>query len=89
MTLKNSDLTLLTVIKREGISKQGLPYLFYQGRFLDDEGNVCELKFAKSVVDDSPLISKLMTVKNKPVTIDVSIYKSGFNLKGTVSKIEI
>jgi hypothetical protein len=87
MILKNAELTLLNIIKREGISKLGKPYLFYEGKFVDDEGNVCNLKIGKPIIDNPAEITKLLVLKNVEVTADVSLYPSGFLLKGTIAKI--
>jgi len=76
MKLKDLDLTLLKVEKREGISKQGKPYLFYTRRFIDQEGELLNLKFTNEVVSDPSLVLKLMAVKNVETTIDLNLYPS-------------
>ena len=88
MLLKDNDLNLLQATKREGISKTGKPYLFYVGKFLDADGDVLNLKFGKVVVQDESVAIKLLAVKNVPVTVDVALYPSGFNLTGTITSID-
>jgi len=88
MLLKDNDLNLLSASKREGITKTGKPYLFYVGRFLDADGDVLNLKFGKVVINDETIALKLLSVKNVPVTVDVALYPVGFNLTGTVVKID-
>jgi hypothetical protein len=88
MLLKDNDLNLLQATKREGISKTGKPYLFYVGKFLDADGDVLNLKFGKVVVQDESVALKLLAVKNVPVTVDVALYPSGFNLTGTITSID-
>ena len=89
MILKSAELNLLKVEKREGISKLGKNYLFYEGKFLDDEGDVLSLKIGKQVTDVPALITKLLAVKNVEVVVDVALYPTGFNLKGTIVKIDL
>jgi len=89
MLLKKQDLQLIKVEKREGISKQGKPYLFYVGKFIDGDGDTAQLKFVNEVVADSKLVAKLMTAHNVPVSVDISIYSSGFNLKGSIVSIDL
>jgi len=75
--------------KKEGVSRQGSPYLFYEGKFIDDEGNICSLKLGKEVLEDAELLQRLMSAKNVQVTLDLALYPTGFNLKGTIAKIEL
>jgi hypothetical protein len=89
MILKNQDLTLLNMSKKEGVSRQGAPYLFYEGKFMDDEGNISSLKLGKDILGNAKLLAQLMTLKNTPVTLDLALYPTGFNLKGTIVKIEV
>jgi hypothetical protein len=89
MVLKDIDVQLIVAQKYEGISKQGKPYLFYTGRFLDSEGDVMQLKIGNNLVADTALITKIMATKNKPVTISLSLFPSGFSLKGTVVQLEL
>jgi hypothetical protein len=89
MILKKQDLTMLNMSKKEGVSRQGSPYLFYEGKFIDDEGNICSLKLGKNVLEDEQLLLQLLTAKNKEVTLDLALYPTGFNLKGTIVKIEL
>ncbi len=80
---------MLNMNKREGISRQGKPYLFYEGKFIDDEGNICSLKLGKKVTDNEQQVLQLLSAKNVEVTLDLALYPTGFNLKGTIDKIEI
>jgi len=89
MILKNQDLTMLNMNKKEGISRQGAKYLFYEGKFLDDEGNICSLKLGKQILEDEQLLLQLLSAKNVQVTLDLELYPTGFNLKGTIAKIEL
>lgn len=89
MLLKNIDLNLLKVEKREGVSKQNKPYMFYVGKFIDADGDVCLLNFQNHIAGDSKIVEKLLKAKNLPVTLDISLYSSGFNLKGSVAHIEL
>jgi hypothetical protein len=87
MILKNVKLNLLKGIKREGITKSGEPYLFYMGKFLDEEGQISELKISQNVVDDKKLLDSIMSTVNEPCTVDVVFNPSGFVFRGSVAKI--
>lgn len=88
MLLKGAKLNLLTITKREGVTKLGKPYLFYQAKFLDDEMRLCDIKLGVSIMKNEPLLSKLMTLRNAPVVADIGLFPSGFVFKGTVVAIE-
>jgi hypothetical protein len=87
--IKNIDLQLLKVVKREGISKKGNAYLFFDGRFLDQEGDVINLKINNKIAENTTQVAKLLSVKNVECNVDLALYPSGFNLKGTVVKIDL
>jgi len=89
MLLKNQDLRMLSMSKKEGISRQGTPYLFYEEKFIDDDGNICSLKLGKEILDNEQLLLKLLSAKNVEVTLDLALYPTGFNLKGTIAKIQL
>jgi hypothetical protein len=89
MIIKDIDLNLWSTQKYEGTTKQGKPYLFYKGKFIDSEGDNFDLKIGNNIVSDTVQIQKIMLLKNKPVTVDISLFPSGFALKATVVKIDI
>jgi hypothetical protein len=90
MLFKGVDLQLMKVEKREGIAKTTQKgYLFYVGTFIDSEGDKCNLKFGKQVENNVALVQKLLAVKNVPVTVELSVHPSGFDLKGIVQNIEL
>lgn len=88
MLIKKCDLQMIKIDKIEGISKQGKPYLFYTGKFMDSDGEQVSMKLGNNIANDAKVIKDLMAVKNIPVTVDVNIYSSGFVLKGSVSAID-
>jgi hypothetical protein len=89
MLVKNVELQMLNVTKREGVSKLGKDYLFYVGKFVDTEGDVLDLKIGKTITDDEKKTIELMKLKNKEVIVDIALYPSGFVLKGTIVRIDI
>jgi hypothetical protein len=89
MIIQKQKLTLLSAFKREGTKKEGGAYMFYTGNFLDSESNVLKMNLSNELSNNSTLTAKLVTAKQVPCVVDLSIYQSGFNLKGTVVKIEL
>jgi hypothetical protein len=89
MLIAKQKLTLLNAIKKQGIKKDGQPYLFYTASLLDSESNVLKMNLSNELSKNTALTTKLDTAKQVPCTIDFSIYQSGFNLKGTVVKIDL
>jgi len=88
MIFKDVDVQLLGATKREGVSKQGKPYLFYIGKFLDQNGDVLDLKIGNKLVENEELVKKILVTKNKEVTITLGLYPSGFSFKGTVLALD-
>jgi len=88
MLIVKQKSTLLNAIKKQGIRKDGQPYLFYTVSLLDSESNVLKMNLSNELSKNLALTTKLEVAKQVPCTIDISVYQSGFNLKGTIVKIE-
>ena len=90
MIFKNVKLRLVKVEKRQGVQKEtNVPYLFYVARYIDDGGDVINLKFGKKVEEDEALMKRLIVAKNVDVVAELGVYPSGFSLKGIVTSIEL
>jgi len=89
MLIPNQKIKLLRAVRHEGKKKSGDPYLFYSASFLDSESNVLKMNLSNELSQDIALTKKLDTAKEVPVSIDVVIYQSGFNLRGTVVNMEL
>ena len=88
MIIKNQKVVLLNARKHEGVKKDGKPFLFYAGTFLDDESNVLKVNFSNALSADSKIQKALIEAQQIPVSIDLSVYQSGFNLRGTITGID-
>jgi len=87
MQLKNIKLTLLKANKREGVSSNKKPYLFYTGTFIDENAKVCALKFGTEL-EQKGSIPEILELQNAPVTVDISLYPSGFKFTGVITHID-
>jgi hypothetical protein len=87
MHIKDVKVKLLNAIKKQGNKKTGEPYLFYTANFLDESSNVVRLNLSNQLSVDPILTKKLDNAKEVPCIIDIQIYQSGFNLKGSVVKM--
>jgi len=88
MLLRDVKLTLLKTHKREGVSKNNKPYLFYTGTFIDEDAKVCDMKFSSVLTDQSIVADKILNAKTGPVEVDISMYPSGFKFQGVVTRID-
>jgi len=89
MIIKKLPFQLMKVEKREGTTgPNNKGYLFYVGKFLDEDGDLLNLKFQNKLTEDTQLALKLLAVKNVPVTVDLGLHPAGFDLKGVVTKID-
>ena len=89
MLITKQKLTLLNVVRREGVKKDGEKFLFYSASFLDNESNVVKMNLNNDLSKNVGITAKLDVAKQVPCEIDFALYQSGFNLKGTVVKIEL
>jgi hypothetical protein len=88
MLIVKQKMTLANAVRREGMRKDGTKFLFYSLTLMDGEANVIKLNLSNELSEDKNLTAKLSTLKLAPCTIDITLYQSGFTLKGTVVKIE-
>jgi len=88
MVIKNIKVVLLNAKRQEGTKKDGKPFLFYAGTFLDEESNVLKVNFSNAISADTKITKILDEVQQTPVSIDLSVYQSGFNLRGTITAID-
>jgi len=88
MVIKNQKVVLLNAKRFEGIKKDGKPFLFYTGTFLDEESNVLKVNFSNAISADAKIQKVLNEAQQIPVSIDLSVYQSGFNLRGTIVAID-
>jgi len=89
MLVKQQKIKLLRAVRHEGKKKNGDEYLFYSASFLDDESNVLKMNLSNEMSKNLKVTKILDTAKEIPVIIDVVIYQSGFNLRGTVVNLEL
>jgi hypothetical protein len=89
MLIKQQKIKLLRAVRHQGQKKNGDDYLFYSGSWLDDESNVLKMNLSNELSKDIKVTKILDTAKELPVIIDVVVYQSGFNLRGTVVKLEV
>ncbi len=89
MIVKNIKLRLVKTEKREGLTTDKKPYLFYVVKVIDEDANVIQLKLNNKLEEDVELVKKLIVAKNVDINCDLGIYPSGFNLKGIVQKIDL
>jgi len=88
MIIKNLQIVLLNAKRQEGTKKDGKPFLFYAGTFLDEESNVLKVNFSNAISADTKITKILDDIQQTPVSITLSIYQSGFNLRGTITGID-
>lgn len=88
MVIKNIKVVLLNAKRHEGKKKDNSPFLFYAGTLLDDESNVIKVNFSNALSADTKIQKYLDEAQQVPVSIDLSVYQSGFNLRGTIVGID-
>jgi len=72
MQIQNQSLTLLNVIKREGIAKATqLPYKFYKATFIDNESRIYNLMLDAKLVETEDVAQEVLNLKN--VLVEASI----------------
>jgi len=88
MVIENIKVRLLRANKLQGIDKGGKPYMFYVANVIDEDANVLKINLSNALSNDSGLAQKLEELKDKIVTISLALRQSGFNLKGTIVKLD-
>jgi len=89
MLVQNIKLKMLNAVRRSGLKKSGEAYMFYAGTFLDEQSNVIKMNLSNALSGETGLTKKLDVAKEVPVSVDVAIYQSGFNLRGTIVKLTL
>jgi len=89
MIIKNIDVQLIKISKREGITKDGKNYLFYVAQMMDDKGELLSLKLGNEMVSNEKQLNLLLQTINKKAQVDLALYTSGFLLKGNCIRIDI
>ena len=89
MIIKNIELTLLKIDKREGVGKKsGRDYLFYNASVIDDEANVFGFILDEQITKDAEKLSELLSAKNVSVRADVRFTPKKFDVGGSILALE-
>jgi len=88
MIIKDIKVKLLRADKLQGMSKEGKPFMFYVAHLLDEDANVLRLNLSNDLSNDSGLTSKLEDLREKIVTVSISLRQSGFGFKANVVKLD-
>ncbi len=89
MIIKNIELTLLKIDRREGVGKKsGKDYLFYNASVIDSEANVFGFILDEKIVKDPERLSELLSAKNVPVRADIRFSPKKFDVAGSILSIE-
>lgn len=88
MLVKNIKTKIIGLQKVEGTSN-GKSYKFYSAVFLDEDFKTLKINLSNDLGKDEALITKLSSLKDVPVVIELSLHQSGFNIKGTVVGITV
>jgi len=90
MLVKKQKVNLLTLTKREGVSKSTKePYMFYQATFLDEDAKVITMNLNRKLSENVALMTKTASLRNVAAEIDFSLNQSGFKLTGTVADLRV
>ncbi len=90
MIIKNIELTLLKIEKREGVAKgSGKNYMFYNASVVDTEANVFGFILDEKITKDADKLSDLLSAKNVPVQADIRFVPKRFDIAGSITAIEL
>jgi hypothetical protein len=90
MIIRNIELTLLKIDKREGVGKKsGKDYLFYNASVIDDEANVFGFIIDEKITKDTEKFSNLLSEKNIRVRADIEFIPKKFDIGGSIVALEI
>jgi hypothetical protein len=90
MIVKNVDLTLLKLVKKEGVGKKsGKDYLFYNASIVDADANVFGFILDEKIVSDSKKLADLLSAKNVSARADIRFSPKGFDVGGTILALDI
>ena len=90
MIIRNIELTLLKIDKREGVGKKsGKDYLFYNASVIDDEANVFGFIIDEKITKDTEKFANLLSEKNIPVKVDIKFIPKKFDVGGSIVTLEI
>lgn len=90
MQIKNVKITLLKVVKKEGVGKKsGKPYLFYVATVVDEESNVMQFNIADSVVSQPAKLNALLGIRNEEIVVSFKLLPKGnFDLGASIVSID-
>lgn len=89
MIIPKLDLMMVRAREIAGVSKsKGEPFSFVQGVFSDDEGSMFNLVFDKVLMANEAVRTKVLVLRNVPVTVTLRFSPSGFLMRGFVVAIE-
>jgi hypothetical protein len=90
MIIKNVELTLLKIDKRQGVGKtSGKDYLFYNASVVDAEANVFGFILDEKVVSEPKKLSELLSAKNVPIKADIRFSPKKFDIAGSILALEM
>lgn len=90
MIIRNIDLTLLKIDKRQGVGKKsGKDYLFYNANVVDDEANVFGFILDDKITSNQDSLQKLLSTRNASVKADIRFYPKKFDVTGTIVNLKI
>lgn len=85
MIIRDVELTLLKIDKREGVGKKsGKGYLFYDASVVDDEANVFGFILDEKIVNDTDKLENLLSMRNVSITADIRFSPKKFDISGTI-----
>lgn len=90
MIIKNVDLTLLKIDKREGVGKNsGKNYLFYNASVVDAEANVFGFILDENITRNAEQLAELLSAKNVLARADIRITPKKFDVAGSIIALEL
>jgi len=86
MLVKEIPLTLLKVVKKEGVGKNsGKPYSFSVATVIDEESNVFQLNLHDSLHTQSGLTE----LRHASIVADIEFKPKGFDIAGTLTNFDV
>lgn len=88
MIAKNVKVIFVKMTKKEGVSKAGKPYAFFDIKLADDEYNVFNVGLSRELSSSEKVVNELSALKNKECEVDLQFVQKGFAIAGELVAID-
>lgn len=89
MKVHDISLTLLKVVLKSGVGKKtGKPYSFYQAEMADEDLNKFNFILGRDVEVEGQIPEEIIEAKKVPCHVDIEFLPKGFDIGGTIVRID-